>query len=123
MGLGYSAEYVRSKSAEQIADEMTEMSNRRIRADNRSLALRNALMDAEKVLALMEHPSAEDPDFATAVQTIGNGVSYGAVMSTAEALWRQLLARDGLEGAEHVHGPARETVAKTLTAVRAALDT
>jgi hypothetical protein len=48
-------------------------------------------------------------------------VSYGAVMSSAEALWRQLLKRDGLEGGEHVHGPARLTVIKALAQVRAAL--
>jgi hypothetical protein len=123
MGMGYTAEYVSSKSPEQIAREMTDISNRRIAADNRSLKLRGALTEAEAVLALMERPANEDPELATAVQSLGSGVSYGAIMSSAEALWRQLLKRDGLEGGEHVHGPARETVTKALAQVRAALST
>jgi hypothetical protein len=98
MGMGYTAEYVSSKPPEQIAREMTDISNRRIAADNRSLKLRTALSDAEAVLALMERPATEDPEYATAVQAIGDGVSY-------------------------VHGPARATVIKALTQVRAALST
>jgi hypothetical protein len=124
MGMGYTAEYVSSKSPEQIAREMTDISNRRIAADNRSLKLRTALTEAESVLALMERPADEDPEYATAVQAIGDGVSYGAIMSSTEALWRQYLQRTGSpEGGEHVHGPARATVIKALTQVRAALST
>ncbi len=122
MGMGYTADYVKSKSAEDIAREMTDISNRRIAADNRSLKLRNALSETEKVLALMERPAREDPEYAGQVQAIGNGVSYGAIMSSAEALWRQYLeSRGGPTGGEHVHGPARDTVNKILATVREAL--
>lgn len=122
MGLGYTAEYVRERSAEQIADELTSISNRRIAADNRARKLREALVRAETVLALMERPALEDPECASQVQAIGDGVSYGAVMSSAEALWRQYLeSRGGPSGGEHVHGPARATVEKALAEVRAAL--
>lgn len=122
MGMGYTADYVRSKPAEQIADEMTAMSNRRIAADSRSRSLRDALAHAEQVLSLMERPASEDPEYASQVQAIGDGVSYGAIMSSAEALWRQYLeSRGGPTGGEHVHGPARATVDKALAEVRAAL--
>jgi hypothetical protein len=121
MGMGYTADYVQSKTADVIADEMTSLSNARIQRDNKIRALRAALEEAEITLALMEMPAEEDPQYATSIQAIGDGVSYGAVMSSAEALWRQLLERDGLGGGEHVHGPARLTVDKTLATVRAAL--
>lgn len=121
MGMGYTAEYVKSKSAEQIADELTRLSNARIQRDNKLRKMRTALEEAERTLALMERPASEDPEYATAIHSIGDGVSYGAIMSSAEALWRQLLSRDGLEGGEHVHGPARLTIENALREVRAAL--
>ena len=122
MGMGYTAEYVRSKPPEEIAREMTDISNRRIGINNQYVALRSALVEAETVLALMERPAAEDPEYASAVQAIGGGVSYGAIMSSAEALWRQYLkSRGDPEGGEHVCGPARGTVMRTLGVVRAAL--
>ena len=121
MGMGYTAEYVSSKSPQAIADEMTAISNTRMRRDDQNRKLRAALVEVEKVLALMERTPQEDPDYSTAVQQIGGGVSYGAIMSTSEALWRQLAARNGHEGSEHVHGPARDTVDKILASVRAVL--
>lgn len=123
MGMGYTAEYVRSKSPEDIAREMTDISNSRIRLNNQYVAIRAALTRAEEVLALMERPAREDPDLSNAVQAIGGGVSYGAIMSSAEALWRQYLQSKGdPAGGEHVHGPARATVDKTLAMVRKALN-
>lgn len=102
--------------------QVFELSNKRIALSNRVLKLEKALREAHDTLALMERPAHEDPDFSTAVQSIGGGVSYGAIMTTCEALWRQLLKRDGLEGGEHVHGPARLTLERTLRIVREALN-
>lgn len=121
MSMGYSAEYVRSKSPDDIAQEMTALSNARIERDNKLRTMRAALEEAEEVFALMERPASEDPEYATQVQAIGGGVSYGAIMSSAEALWRQMLSSKGLEGGEHVHGPARLTVEKALRMVREAV--
>ena len=119
--MGYTADYVRGKSADQIAAELTSLSNARIQCDNKLRMMRAALEEAESTLALMESPAREDPEYATAVQQIGGGYGYAEIMSSAEALWRQMLARDGMEGVEHVHGPARLTVEKTLAVVRKAL--
>lgn len=103
-------------SAEDIAQRFAAEGAKRDRD------LRSALERAEEVLALMERPAQHDPAFAAQVQAIGGGASYGAIMSTAEALWRQLLERDGHpSGGEHVHGPARTTVENALRDVRKAL--
>lgn len=103
-------------SAEDIAQRLAAEGAKRDRD------LRPALERAEEVLALMERPAQHDPAFAAQVQAIGGGVSYGAIMATAEALWRQLLERDGYpSGGEHVHGPARTTVENALRDVRQAL--
>lgn len=110
------------RDPERVGREWFEACNKRIEASNRANKLERALREAEEVLALMEHPAREDPELSTAVQAIGSGVSYGAIMSSAESLWRQLLESKGdPSGGEHVHGPARGTVVKTLATVRAAL--
>ena len=110
------------RDPERVGREWFEACNKRIDASNRANKLERALREAEEVLALMERPAHEDPDLSSAVQAIGGGVSYGAIMSSAEALWRQLLERDGYpSGGEHVHGPSRGTVVKTLATVRQAL--
>ena len=102
--------------------QVYELSNKRIQLSNRLNKAEAALREAEATLALMEQPAREDPEFSSQVQAIGGGFSYGAIMSSAEALWRQLLERDGHPtGGEHVHGPARLTVERTLKIVRAAL--
>lgn len=46
-----------------------------------------------------------DPDYGDAVKALGDRIGYGAMMSSAQASWRELLLRDGLEGGEHTHGP------------------
>lgn len=101
--------------------QVFELSNKRIALSKRVLKLEKALHEAHETLALMEMPAREDPEYSTAVQGIGDGVSYGAIMSTCEALWRQLLERNGNAGGEHVHGPARLTLDRTLQIVREAL--
>lgn len=47
----------------------------------------------------------EDPDYGAAVRELGDRIGYGAMMASAQAAWRAKLARDGLEGGEHTHGP------------------
>lgn len=46
-----------------------------------------------------------DPAYGAEVKALGDRIGYGAMMASAQASWRELLKRDGLEGGEHTHGP------------------
>lgn len=86
--------------------------------------LREALEDAEFVLALSEKPRMRDPDYGKAVEELGDRIGFGALMSSASASWRYRLEEQGeCVGGEHVVGPCWSTVIQTLTKIRAALAT
>jgi ABC-type nitrate/sulfonate/bicarbonate transport system substrate-binding protein len=89
---------------------------------DREAKLREALTDAEETLRLMEHPRGPDPSFHEVVKDLGERIGFGALMSTAEAGWREYLEENGLPGGGgFVAGPCRGTVDSTLKRIRAAL--
>ena len=103
MSEGYTAAYVASKSPADIAAEMTDLGNRRIKASNENLKLTAALTDA---LARAE----------TAERLISLG-SYIAEVQTSE-IAREIVAVT-LDGFSHYDGKSFEAV---TTAITTALD-
>ena len=84
--------------------------------------LEAALTEAEDTLQLCEHLSLPDPVHRDVVESLGERIGYGALMSTASALWRERLIAQGLKGGgEFVSGPCHSTVLGTLKIIRAAL--
>lgn len=87
--------------------------------------LREALDEAEEVLALSERPALKDPRYGDMIRDLGNQIGFGAIMSAASHEWRQVLKEEwadyGLEGSEHVSGPSHRTVLATLKKIRSAL--
>jgi len=89
---------------------------------DRIKALEAALRECVEVLKLVEHPNNIDLKYSHDIETLGDRIGYGALMTTASALWRQYLYRDGFPvGGEFVAGPCHATVVKTLEIARAAL--
>ena len=63
-----------------------------------------------------------DPDHGDAVKELGERIGYGALMSTAEALWCQHLSGwKGHAGGEHINGPCRATFDRAMTELEDAL--
>lgn len=83
---------------------------------------RKALEDVQDTLALVEHPAFPDPVHHERVKALGREIGFGALMSTAEAGWREVLVeKDYPLGGEFVSGPCRSTVESTLKTIRAML--
>jgi len=81
-----------------------------------------ALWEAEAVFALSEHPSRVDPQYGWEVETLGRRIGFGALISSASASWRSVLAEQGYPvGGEHTSGPCQATVDRALKLVRATL--
>ena len=86
-------------------------------------ALEAALRECVEVLKLVEHPNHIDLKYSRDIEALGDRIGYGALMTTASALWRQYLYRDGFPvGGEFVAGPCHTTIVKTLAIARAALE-
>ena len=71
----------------------------------REQKLEAALREFLDVTEPASHIPIKDPDHWRAVQELGDRIGYGAMMASAQASWRELLKRDGLEGGEHSRGP------------------
>jgi hypothetical protein len=85
-------------------------------------ALETALEECVEVLGLVERPRRVDPDYGAEVNTLGQRIGFGALMSSASASWRATLAANGNPvGGEFVAGPCQATVTKALAMARAAL--
>lgn len=63
----------------------------------------------------------EDPDYGADVRRLGDRIGYGAMMASAQAAWRSVLAQDGLEGGEHTHGPCYAVLMRARERARKAL--
>jgi hypothetical protein len=84
--------------------------------------MREALQECIDVLALVEHPRREDPQYGVEVAALGDRIGYGALMSSASASWRKRLKEDGYPvGGEFVAGPCQATVTRALRMAREAL--
>jgi hypothetical protein len=85
--------------------------------------LRKALEEAEETLGLVQSKALPDPRHHDQVKELGKKIGFGALMSTAEAGWREVLEEVGLPfGGEFVSGPCRSTVDNCLSVIRAALE-
>lgn len=82
--------------------------------------LREALEEAEIVLALVEEPALADPYALIEVRELGDRIGYGNLMNTASEIWRSKLDPSG---GEFVAGPCRATVNRCFRMIRAALST
>lgn len=94
-----------------------------LQSDRRDvLAMRAALLKAEEVFELVEHPKEAFTPHVLEVAALGDRIGYGALMSTASALWRRRLAAgDFGPGGEFVAGPCQATIDRMLTSIRAIL--
>ncbi|MFQ6183605.1 hypothetical protein ACLMJV_16880 [Sinorhizobium meliloti] len=103
------------KTAEEAAAEID-----RLRRELKQA--RKALGEAEETLRLVEHPAFPDPLYHEQVKALGRQIGFGALMSTASAAWREVMAERGYPvGSEFVAGPCHGTVVATLGKIRAAL--
>lgn len=83
---------------------------------------REALVDAEEVLSLVEHPAHPDPWYHAEVKALGQRIGFGALMTTASAGWREIAAANGdPTSGVFVAGPCIGTVQGTLRRIRSAL--
>ena len=84
-------------------------------------ALVDAAKDLRDAIAHMAAPARVDPDkyFSEQVKAFGDAFGYGALMTTASALWRQSLG--DLQGGEFAVGPCVTTAANQLNRLSAAL--
>jgi hypothetical protein len=81
--------------------------------------LRETLIDAGDVLERAGTPSRVDPAIAGPVCVLGSAIGYGALMSTASALWREALGE--LAGAEFSASVCVSTAASRARRIDAAL--
>ncbi|MER9176687.1 hypothetical protein NKH72_24300 [Mesorhizobium sp. M0955] len=85
-------------------------------------ALREVLAECIDTLKMAERPEFVDPVHGDEVRMLGNRIGYGALMSSASALWRARLLADGDPvGGEFTCGPCRSTVAGTINRAARAL--
>ena len=85
--------------------------------------LREALESLVDMLADVERPAKKDPVHGPLVEHLGNQIGFGALMSSAEASWREMLKQRGDPvGGEHVAGPCRAVLEKRLKKAREALE-
>ena len=84
-------------------------------------ALVEAAKDLRDAIAHMAAPARVDPDkyFSEQVKAFGDAFGYGALMTTASALWRQDLG--DLQGGEFAVGPCVTTAANQLKRLDTAL--
>ena len=81
-----------------------------------------AMREAENVFKLVETPAFPDPDFHCEIDTLGRRIGFGALMSGAEAAWRDANAERGTPaGSEFVAGPCRLMVTAVLVKLRSAI--
>ena len=85
----------------------------------REAGLREALVEAEDTLRLVEKPAIEDPMHQAAIEQLGDRIGYGALMRGAQAAWRKRLGAQA--GGEFVAGPCYATVLSALAKIRAVL--
>lgn len=86
------------------------------------LEAEKALEEAEETLGLVEHKAFPDPAHHETVKALGRRIGFGALMSTAEAGWREVLQESGVpSGGEFVSGPCRVTVDTCLAKIRSTL--
>ena len=72
------------------------------------------------VLDLMRHKAFSDPAHHERVKSLGEQIGFGALMSTAEAGWREVLeSKYGYTGGEFVQGPCRSTIDRLIAMVDA----
>lgn len=91
-------------------------------ADAALKAAREALSEAEETLRLVERPAFPDPVHHERVKALGREIGFGAMMSTASAGWREIIAEKNYPlGGEFVAGPCYGTVIAALKKIRAAL--
>jgi hypothetical protein len=100
---------------DQILKELAEQAER-------IAALEAALVGGISTLSLSERPRQPDPLYHKEVKALGRRIGFGAMMSTAEAGWREVLEERGdFVGGEHTVGACRATLDDTLKVMRAAL--
>ncbi len=114
MGMGYTADYVKGKSAQEIADEMTELSNARIKWSNRAGKAENACRSALELFEMTAREPTRDPLYFDEVSMLGARIGYGALMSCAVRAWM-----DDFGDAAHTHGPALATVQNIIKELKA----
>jgi hypothetical protein len=90
---------------------------------NREKALEAAVRDFLDITDPSARIGFEEPDYGADVRALGERIGYGAMMASAQAAWRALLARDGLEGGEHTHGPCYAVLMDAREKALAALQT
>ncbi len=71
----------------------------------REQKLEAALREFLEITAPAARVPMRDPDHWRDVEALGDRIGYGAMMSSAQASWRERLKVDGIEGGEHTHGP------------------
>lgn len=94
---------------------------RATRDEERIAEMEAALAEAEDVFALVEHPAFPDPVHHYRVKALGREIGFGALMATASAGWREVMAEKGYPlGSEFVAGPCHGTVVSVLEIIRRA---
>lgn len=114
------ADMHRQMAEAEAAAEAAESSLAETRA--KVEGLEKALREAEETLRLVERPAFPDPIHHERVKALGREIGFGAMMTTASAGWREVVAERGHPtGGEFVAGPCLATVQMALAKVPAAL--
>lgn len=112
------------RTADRILAHIDALTAELAQAEADNARLREALEQALSVLTLMERPSSPDPQYHAQVKRLGEQIGFGALMTTAEAGWREVLAEKGCPtGGEFCSGPCRAIVDKAILEARTALAT
>ena len=89
----------------------------------RERAMEAALREFLEITEPAARCRPEDPDYGADVRALGDRIGYGAMMASAQAAWRALLSKDGLEGGEHTHGPCYAVLVRARKMAEDALTT